>query len=112
MLARRSSLTCGKLERVTRIELALSAWEAERIRNCQIRSATSSRDYSLLTLVNGPLMARNTILLRLTSNTSHLLRHGGRRASGVRANNLDGDDFLPAVGRDDVPDRDAVTRQV
>jgi hypothetical protein len=52
-----------KLERVTRIELALSAWEAEPIRlakalTCQLSGSGLAVATPLVTLANGPLMAR------------------------------------------------------
>jgi hypothetical protein len=53
------------VERVTRIELALSAWEAERLLllgalTSQVSWPPSSRSCPLVPVVNGPLMARRS----------------------------------------------------
>ena len=50
---------------MTRIELALSAWEVERLRllgalTSQVSYSPSGRGRPLVTLVNGPLMARRS----------------------------------------------------
>jgi hypothetical protein len=64
-----SAVSCGYIvERVTRIELALSAWESDRSGAAdrpdqRIRYTVSDRHRPCGTAANGPRMARGTISL-------------------------------------------------